>query len=109
MTCNKNIISGETTLNYVFEPQVPKYFHEWCSKISKLKRQILSFFRSYPRLDSYRHSVLTESFRGYTSIIRLLPDFIIISAQKCGTSSFYDYLMKHPAIHPAREKENGLA
>ena len=87
-------------LNYRF-----KNYFMMGNQISKLTPHILSFFRSYPRLDSYRHSVLTGSFRGYTSLIRLLPDFIIIGAQKCGTTSFYDYLIKHPAIHVARQKE----
>ena len=40
-----------------------------------------------------------------TSRFRLLPSFIIIGAQKCGTSSLYHYLVKHPSIFPARRKE----
>jgi len=33
------------------------------------------------------------------------PDFIIIGAQKCGTTSLYQYLIQHPQVAPAREKE----
>lgn len=34
-----------------------------------------------------------------------MPDFIIIGAQRCGTSSLYNYLIQHPSIIPARKKE----
>ncbi|NJR70893.1 MAG: sulfotransferase domain-containing protein, partial [Synechococcales cyanobacterium CRU_2_2] len=33
------------------------------------------------------------------------PDFIIIGAEKCGTSSLYHYLRRHPAMLPPIEKE----
>jgi hypothetical protein len=33
------------------------------------------------------------------------PDFIIIGAQKCGTTSLYEYLMQHPQIVAASQKE----
>lgn len=36
---------------------------------------------------------------------RVLPDFIIIGAQRCGTTSLYNYLIKHPGILPAFRKE----
>jgi Sulfotransferase domain len=35
----------------------------------------------------------------------LLPDFIIVGAQKCGTTSLYRYLVEHPQIVPAFRKE----
>jgi len=34
-----------------------------------------------------------------------LPDFMIIGAQKCGTSSLYSYLVQHPGIIAAEIKE----
>ena len=34
-----------------------------------------------------------------------LPDFVIIGAQRCGTSSLYSYLIEHPQIAPATRKE----
>ena len=37
--------------------------------------------------------------------MRGLPDFIIIGAQKCGTSSLYHFAVRHPAIAPASRKE----
>jgi len=43
--------------------------------------------------------------RRATSALRPLPDFMIIGAQKCGTTTLYDYLARHPDIRPARKKE----
>ena len=34
-----------------------------------------------------------------------LPDFVVIGAAKCGTTSFYDLLSRHPYVEPALEKE----
>jgi len=34
-----------------------------------------------------------------------LPDFIIIGAQRCGTTSLYKYLIEHPCVAPAFRKE----
>ncbi len=34
-----------------------------------------------------------------------LPDFLIIGAQKGGTTSLYSYLTQHPGIMPAKKKE----
>lgn len=36
---------------------------------------------------------------------RTLPDFLIIGAQRCGTSSLYKYLGAHPQIAPSLRKE----
>ncbi len=33
------------------------------------------------------------------------PDFIIIGFMKCGTTSLYDYILKHPQVLPASQKE----
>lgn len=40
-----------------------------------------------------------------SSPLRVLPDFLIIGAMKCGTTSLYHYLKKHPWIRPALKKE----
>eukprot|EP01050_Picozoa_sp_SAG11_P003164 SAG11_NODE_173_length_13507_cov_10.489931_6_plen_117_part_00 len=34
-----------------------------------------------------------------------IPAFCIIGAQKCGTTSLYDWLCEHPLMVPARRKE----
>lgn len=44
-------------------------------------------------------------YRLMTSPIRLLPDFIIIGAQRCGTTFLYRFLTKHPHVEPALRKE----
>jgi hypothetical protein len=36
---------------------------------------------------------------------RALPDFLLIGAQKSGTTSLYAYLTAHPDVRPARHKE----
>ncbi|MGC1305934.1 MAG: sulfotransferase [Phormidesmis sp.] len=36
---------------------------------------------------------------------RRAPDFIIIGAEKCGTTSLHQYLRQHPAVIPPIEKE----
>jgi len=40
-----------------------------------------------------------------TSSLRMVPEFIIIGAQKSGTTSLYYYLVEHPHIISARRKE----
>ncbi len=43
--------------------------------------------------------------RRLTCRIRLMPDFIIIGSQRCGTTSLFNYLLKHPCIAPSFKKE----
>ena len=33
------------------------------------------------------------------------PNFLIIGAQRCGTTSLYNYLIQHPQIVPSSKKE----
>lgn len=46
-----------------------------------------------------------NSYRLMTSQYRSLPDFLIIGAQKSGTSSLFHYLSQHPHIVPCFGKE----
>jgi hypothetical protein len=46
-----------------------------------------------------------DACRILTSPVRMRPDFIIIGAAKCGTTSLYHHLIQHPLIVPARTKE----
>ena len=50
-------------------------------------------------------NVLRKAFRAGTNSLRLMPDFIIIGAQKGGTTSLYRYLEEHPCIAPNYVKE----
>lgn len=45
------------------------------------------------------------SYRVLTHTTRLLPDFLIIGGQRCGTTSLYSYLIAHPCIAPGLVKE----
>ena len=38
---------------------------------------------------------------------RSLPDFIILGAARCGTTTMYDLITSHPTIKPALRKEIG--
>ena len=43
--------------------------------------------------------------RFLTSPLRILPDYVIAGEAKCGTTSLYRYLLQHPSVLPADEKE----
>ncbi len=43
--------------------------------------------------------------RRLTSAQRVLPDFLLIGAQKAGTTSLYNYLVQHPRVFPVYRKE----
>lgn len=43
--------------------------------------------------------------RRLTARLRMLPDFLIIGAQKSGTTSLYNHLVQHPSVGCAFEKE----
>lgn len=50
--------------------------------------------------------VTRQAWRQHmTASLRPLPSFIVIGAQKCGTTSLHDYLAQHPDIAPSRVKE----
>jgi hypothetical protein len=44
-------------------------------------------------------------WRSGTSPLRTLPDFMVLGAQKCGTTFFYQLLAQHPRVKPAFLKE----
>ena len=71
---------------------------------------MLRYFRDKIRHWLKRHDRLYKlsmyrTRRGITSHLRGLPDFVIIGAQKCGTTSLYSFVVKHPSIAPASQKE----
>lgn len=55
-------------------------------------------------LNKFR-DIAIHIIRILTSPIRVLPNFIIIGAQKAGTTSLYNYLISHPSIIAAFKKE----
>jgi hypothetical protein len=48
---------------------------------------------------------VVKGYRSFTRRMRVLPDFIIIGARRCGTTSLYNYLTEHPDVLPALKKE----
>ncbi len=47
----------------------------------------------------------SQTFRRATSVIRVMPDFLITGGQRCGTSSLYYYLTEQHGISSAATKE----
>jgi hypothetical protein len=46
-----------------------------------------------------------KQWRARTAAIRSLPSFIIIGAQRSGTTSLYNWITSHPDVAPASQKE----
>ena len=65
-----------------------------------IKKPVREFRDSYL---SYKKFNLI--YRKFTWRIRCLPDFIIIGAQKSGTTSLFYYLSQHPQLIPSIKKE----
>ena len=66
------------------------------------KSKARRWLRQHPLLYSF---YLQDKFRIITSHLRDLPDFVIIGAQKSGTTSLYNFIIRHPTIAPASRKE----
>ena len=49
--------------------------------------------------------IFQEFYREFTAEKRVLPNFLIIGAQRCGTTSLYDYISEHPNMIPSPVKE----
>jgi hypothetical protein len=56
---------------------------------------------------SFRRTIRSARMRARqsTPAARVLPDFLILGAQRCGTSSLYKYLGRHSEIAPSLRKE----
>lgn len=57
---------------------------------------------------NYQYSIraaLNIFYRNITASRRCLPDFLVIGANKCGTTTLYNYLVEHPSIESASKKE----
>ena len=72
--------------------------HEIKNKIS-MKRNI------YRKI---KYNLLQRHIYGITSSIRVLPDFLVIGAKRCGTTSLYEYLGKHPCIKKSSHDHIGF-
>ena len=72
------------------------------------RRQHCCFKAFLKKMTTSRGNTLLPSlvweYRQATWKIRSLPDFIIIGAQKSGTTSLYSYLSQHPQLLPSIRK-----
>ena len=66
------------------------------------KGKARNWLHQHPHLYAFYKA---NKFRLITSPLRGLPDFVIIGAQKSGTTSLYDFLIRNPAIASASKKE----
>ena len=66
---------------------------------------IRSPFKGSLRAIRRRYRRVRSIIRRIERHLRVMPDFIIIGAQKCGTTALYDQLCQHPRIIPATTKE----
>ena len=58
----------------------------------------------YSYMDELKRKFLMF-MRLLTTPVRILPDFIIIGAQKSGTTTLYNNLIRHPQVVQALRKE----
>jgi len=74
------------------------------NKITNLRPFVRTRLTKYPKL--HQTSILLhQNFCSATGWLHTLPDFIIIGAARCGTTSLYEYLMQHPDIYQGVGKE----
>jgi hypothetical protein len=72
------------------------------SRGAALRSRVL---RALPDWARTRGVVVRRRWRHLTAPARVLPQFVVIGAQKGGTSSLYNYLTAHPAVVRAATKE----
>ena len=73
--------------------------------LNRLARVYVARHPSLYRLAVRYNTIKHAKWRYLTARWRRLPDFIIIGGAKCGTTSLYDFIVRHPDIEAARAKE----
>jgi hypothetical protein len=68
-------------------------------------RNISALYKIIPSRAKSAGREMVFKYREATWSKRVLPSFIIIGAQKSGTTSLFDYLSQHPQILPSSSKE----
>ncbi len=61
----------------------------------------------YGILQKIKYQLVKRHFYAITGSLRVLPDFIIIGAMKCGTTSLYYDICEHPCVESASYDEIG--
>lgn len=69
-----------------------------------IKELIKSELEKHPNFYAGR-LIKKNLFRSFTANSRIFPNFIIIGEAKCGTTSLYNYMIQHPNIKSALNKE----
>ena len=70
----------------------------------KVRKSSGLWLRKHDTLHNIASSI-NKTYYTLSSPFRMLPDFLIIGAARCGTTSLYEYLVQHPNIVPATGKE----
>lgn len=73
--------------------------------LNRLARMYVARHPYLYRLAVRYNTIKHAKWRYLTARWRRLPDFIIIGGSKCGTTSLYDFIVRHPDIEAARAKE----
>ena len=63
---------------------------------------------SSSRLGTIYHKVVKRHVYSLTASSRALPDFIVIGAVRCGTTSLYQNICEHPYVLAAKQDEIGF-
>ena len=72
---------------------------------NSFKVKVRNWLIQHPEINPYEKYFPDRLFRRLTCPIRILPDFLIIGAEKSGTTSLYDYIIQHPSVFPSMVKE----
>lgn len=92
------VLESQAEPLYSIEIRGPEGTKVW---VENARHMLTSSLNPAPSL---RHRV-ERAWRLATSPVRVLPDFLILGAKKCGTTALYSYLIEHPAITSALRKE----
>lgn len=73
-------------------------------KPAKIRRSIRGKLSKHKKIHNAAISV-HNVYSSLTGPLHSLPSFYIIGAAKCGTTSLYQYLIRHPSVNPGIGKE----
>ena len=73
-------------------------------ELGRVRKKLGKWLRNHDTIHGLASSV-NKVYYSATDSKRMLPNFLIIGAARCGTTSLYEYLIQHPCILEARGKE----
>ncbi len=94
---------NECYLQVLGRPVMPDGLY---ANLQKIKKENLTIEQLHSQLkkSKIRKSRL-DFLRKISSPLRILPDFLIIGGNKCGTTSLFKYMIEHPCILAPTNKE----